>query len=284
MTVTITDEPEVLSLARQLGFHPNDRLLIVNCDDVGSSHSANVAALRAMTYGVATSASVMVPCPWAAEAAYMFEGLPVGVHLTLTSEHTGYRWRSLTGAASLHEASGFLPFTTALAVSQQDADDVRAECLAQIETALAWGIDVTHIDTHMDVLHASESLFTIYLDLAQYFRLPIRLPLRAAFSARDLAAARGILSVDQLIYTWPRPTRDVMFEMVPTMACGVTELFAHPVLDGEELRGYDRQHADIRVHDAATLLDPSVAALLDEHGVLRISYRELRSIQRFRST
>ncbi|MCP1556806.1 UNVERIFIED_ORG: putative glycoside hydrolase/deacetylase ChbG (UPF0249 family) [Methylobacterium sp. SuP10 SLI 274] len=280
MTVTITNEPEVPSLARQLGFHANDRLLIVNCDDVGSSHSANVAAFRAMTYGFATSASVMVPCPWAAEAAHMFDGLPVGVHLTLTSEHSGYRWRSLTGAASLHEASGFLPLSTALAVAQQDADDVRAECLAQIETALAWGIDVTHIDTHMDVLHASEPLFTIYLDLAQHFAVPIRLPFQAAFSARELAAARGILSVDQLIYTWPRPTRDVMFEMVPTMACGVTELFAHPVLDGEELRGYDRHHADIRAHDAATLTDPSVLALLDRHGVRRISYRELRSTQR----
>jgi predicted glycoside hydrolase/deacetylase ChbG (UPF0249 family) len=39
-----------------------------------------------MTYGIATSASLMVPCPWAAEAARMFEGLPIGVHLTLTSE------------------------------------------------------------------------------------------------------------------------------------------------------------------------------------------------------
>jgi predicted glycoside hydrolase/deacetylase ChbG (UPF0249 family) len=73
-------------LTERLGFGREDRLLIINCDDVGSSHSANVAAFRAMTYGIATSASLMVPCPWAAEAARMFEGLPIGVHLTLTSE------------------------------------------------------------------------------------------------------------------------------------------------------------------------------------------------------
>jgi len=73
-------------LTERLGFSRESRLLIVNCDDVGSSHSANVAAFRAMTYGIATSASLMVPCPWAAEAARMFEGLPIGVHLTLTSE------------------------------------------------------------------------------------------------------------------------------------------------------------------------------------------------------
>jgi len=260
-----------------------DRLLIINCDDVGSSHSANVAAFRAMTYGVATSASLMVPCSWAAEAARMFEGLPVGVHLTLTSEHPGYRWRSLTGAASLPDADGFLPATSAIAVAQQDREDVRAECRAQIEAALEWGVDVTHIDPHMDVLHASEALFTIYLDLAQQFAVPIRLPLQAPFPARELAAARGVLSVDHLVYTWPRPTRDVLFETCPGLPRGVTELFAHPVLDCEELRGYDRHHADIRVHDAATLTDPSVTALLDQHGIQRISYRELRAVQRARS-
>lgn len=269
-------------LTERLGFGREDRLLIINCDDVGSSHSANVAAFRAMTYGVATSASLMIPCPWAAEAARMFEGLPVGVHLTLTSEHAGYRWRSLTGAASLLDADGFLPATTATAVAQQDSEDVRSECRAQIEVALAWGVDVTHIDTHMDVLHASEALFTIYLDLAQQFAVPIRLPAQAPFAARELAAARGILSVDHLIYTWPRPTRDVMFETCRSLPGGVTELFAHPVLDGEELRGYDHHHADIRVHDAAALTDPGVAGLLDQHGIQRISYRELRTVQRAR--
>jgi predicted glycoside hydrolase/deacetylase ChbG (UPF0249 family) len=72
------------SLAERLGYRPQDRLLIVNCDDLGSSHGANMAALRAMVDGVATSATLMVPCPWAREAARMFEGLPVGVHLTLS--------------------------------------------------------------------------------------------------------------------------------------------------------------------------------------------------------
>ena len=210
----------------------------------------------------------------------MFDGLPVGVHLTLTSEHAGYRWRSLTGGASLHDVGGFLPATTALALAQQDLEEVRAECRAQVDAALAWGVDVTHIDTHMDVLHANEALFAIYLDLAAEIGVPVRLPLSPAFPAHELAAAQGVLSVDYLIYTWPRPTRDVMFEACPTLPRGVTELFAHPVLDGEELRGYDLYHADIRIHDAAALVDPSVAAMLDAQGVRRISYRELRALQR----
>ena len=77
------------SLAERLGYGAEDRLLIVNCDDLGSSHAANVATFRSMAYGVATSATLMVPCPWAREAARMFRGYPVGVHLTLTCEYRG---------------------------------------------------------------------------------------------------------------------------------------------------------------------------------------------------
>ena len=65
---------QVRNLAARLGYGPDDRLLIVNCDDLGSSHSANVATFRSVIYGVATSATLMVPCPWAREAARMFKG------------------------------------------------------------------------------------------------------------------------------------------------------------------------------------------------------------------
>ena len=126
-------------LVERLGHGPGDRLLIVNCDDVSSSHGANVAAYRAMVYGIATSATLMVPCPWAREAARMLQGLPVGVHLTLTSEHRGYRWRGLTGAASLRDGEGFLPATAKAALRCIGKVDARAECRAQIEAALAWG-------------------------------------------------------------------------------------------------------------------------------------------------
>ena len=65
-----------LSLAERLAYAPGDRLLIVNCDDLGSSHSANVATYQSMNRGVATSATLMVPCPWAREASAMFKDFP----------------------------------------------------------------------------------------------------------------------------------------------------------------------------------------------------------------
>jgi hypothetical protein len=273
------------SLAQRLGHGQDDRLLIVNCDDLGSGHGANVATYRAAIYGVATSATLMVPCPWAREAARMFEGRPVGVHLTLTSEHRGYRWRGVTGGGSLHDADGFLHMTTKAALERLDPADARMECRAQIEAALFWGVDVTHLDAHMNVMQARDDLSEVYLDLALEFRLPVRmLPPqvidRGIYMARERAEARRLLSNEHIIYPWPRRTRDVFFEEVPRLMPGVTEIFAHPVLDGEELRGYDVTNADIRVHDAACLTDPSVSDLLNRHGVRRVSFRDLRDLQR----
>ena len=52
------------SLAEKLGYKATDKLLIVNGDDVGMSHSANMATINSMEKGVMTSGTIMVPCPW----------------------------------------------------------------------------------------------------------------------------------------------------------------------------------------------------------------------------
>jgi chitin disaccharide deacetylase len=273
------------TLAERLGHAPDARLLIVNCDDLGSSHAANQATDRAMRLGVATSATLMVPCPWAREAARLFEGRPIGVHLTLTAEYPGYRWRSLTGRASLHDDEGFMPATAEAALARIEAADARAECRAQVDQALAWGVDVTHLDTHMGVVQMREDLFDIYLDLAVEYGLAVRMFNRRladalGFDARGKAEDRGIAFPDHWISPWPRVTREVVAESMPKLRAGVTEIFGHPVLEGEELRGYDQEHADIRAADAACFVDPSVAELIEAAGARPISFRPLRDLMR----
>jgi len=273
------------TLAERLGHDPAARLLIINCDDLGSSHSANVAIERAMTRGVATSATLMVPCPWARDAAQRMAGADVGVHLTLTAEYPGYRWRSLTGAPWLHDEDGFLPATAAAAIAKADPEDVRAECRAQIQQAFAWGIDVTHLDCHMGVLQIDARLFDIYLDLAVESGLPVRMAGRRAderlgFEGRRRALEHGVIFTDHLLGTWPIPARREIFERVPSLAAGVTELFGHPVNDGPELRGYDPDQPGLRADDAVCFADPAAMRVIREAGVIPISYRALRTLQR----
>ncbi len=273
------------SLVERLGYAPDARLAILNCDDLGSSHAANLAALEAVEQGVATSATLMVPCPWALEAVQLFKGKDVGVHLTLTAEYPTYRWRSLTGAASLHDDQGFLPDNTKAVFDNAKLEDVRAECRAQIDQALAWGVDVTHLDSHMGANQTDARFYEIYLELAEAYRLPVRMAGRNAetqlgFPVRGPAQERGLLHPDDFIFRWKDSTAELMARRVPKLAPGVTEFIFHPVLDGPELRGYDLEAAQVRVDDHACAVAPETRALLEAEGVQAISFRPLRDLQR----
>jgi hypothetical protein len=64
---------------------------------------------------------------------------------------------------------------------------------AQVERALAWGIDVTHLAPHLTAITLRPEFFDIYLELAVDRQLPIRLPStiteeQAGFPFRRLAA------------------------------------------------------------------------------------------------
>ena len=70
------------TLAQRLGYPADAKLLIINADDLGSCHSANVGVFECLATGTVTSATLMVPCPWAREASSRYRGEDVGVHLT----------------------------------------------------------------------------------------------------------------------------------------------------------------------------------------------------------
>ena len=163
------------TLAERLGYQADDRLLIINCDDLGSSHAANSGVYDALRNGLATSATLMVPCPWAREAAARYRGEDVGVHLTLNAEYELYRWGPITQSPSLLGGDGGFPRTVEDVWEHADLDEVRRELRAQVERAILWGFDVTHLDSHMGTLQLRPEFFDIYLDLAVEFALPLRL-------------------------------------------------------------------------------------------------------------
>lgn len=274
------------TLVEKLGYPADARLVILNCDDLGSSHSANLGALEAVEKGLATSATLMVPCPWAKEGAQLFAGKDVGVHLTLTAEYPTYRWRSLTGAASLHDDDGCLPRTAQAVWDKADIADVAAECRAQINQALAWGVDVTHLDSHMGVNQTHPRYYALYLELAAEYRLPLRMAGKNAenalgFPVRAPAAERGLLHPDDFFFRWKDETAELMKRRLPKLEPGsVAEFLIHPALDGPELRGYDLDAAQVRVDDHACALDEQLAALFETERIERISFRPLRDLQR----
>jgi len=272
------------TLAERLGYAPDAKLVIVNCDDLGSSRSANVAVYDALRNGIATSATLMVPCPWARDAASMYRGEDVGVHLTLNAEWETYRWGPITHSPSLLDGDGGFPRTVEDTWDHGDIDEVRKECRTQIERAIYWGFDVSHIDSHMGTLQLRADFFDVYLDMSIEFGLPLRMaPSRServiGFPYRRLAADAGALFTDHFVYTNVGSRRAIeraLFDLQP----GVTEVYVHPAVDTDELRS---SHPDWprRVEDHALVTsDPSLRNLITRAGGTLIGYRELRDLQR----
>jgi len=274
------------SLAERLGYAADARLIIINCDDIGSSHSANVASEAAMRDGIASSATLMVPCPWAREAVERFKDLDVGIHLTLTAEYPTYRWRSLTDAPSLRDEQGYLPRNGVELWKRADPAEVEAECRAQIDQALAWGVDITHLDNHMGTLQVNENLYPIYVKLAKEYKLPLRMigttaDAQLGFASRAQADAAGILYPDFFSFQWGRRMmREVFDEYLAGPRPGVMEMILHCVGDTPELAAYDKTESAIRIHDADVGVDATMKAKFDRAGIKRISYRPIRDLMR----
>ena len=272
-------------LARRLGYRDDDRVVIVNCDDLGMAQAANEGVYQALRTGWATAASLMVPCPWARDAASEYRGEDVGVHLTLNAEYDSYRWSAITHAPSLHDGDGGFPRTLADLWDHADLDEVRRECRAQIERAVLWGFDVTHLDSHMGALQLRPEFFDVYLDLAVDFGLPLRMAGASAhrvvgFPFRDLAAEEGVLFPDHFVYVGGVGSRKAIERAVHDLRPGVTEVYVHPAVDTPELRAIGTDWA-ARIDDLALVCSPhEVKAMLDRAGAHLIGWRPLQSAQR----
>ena len=274
-------------LAERLGHRADDRLLIVTAHDLGSCHAANVGVYDALREGIATSASLMVPAPWARAAASEYRGEDIGVQLTLNSEFDTYRWGPCTNAPSLVDGDGGFPRGPAELWEHADLDEVRRECRTQIERAIVWGFDVSHLDSHLGTLHMRPEFFDVYLDLALEFRLPIRLPghggqRSAGFPMRELAAEEGVLFPDHLEVVPGNGvgSRSAICRVLEELPPGVTEIYLHPAADTPELRALAHDWPN-RVDDLHLAThDTDIRALIRRSGATLISYRQLRDAAR----
>ena len=272
-------------LAERLGYPGDARLLIVNCDELGSSHAANVGCFEALRNGFATSATLMVPCPWAREAAARHRGEDVGVHLTLNSEWDLFRWGPITQAPSLLDGDGGFPRTIQEVWDHADIDEVRRECRTQIERAILWGFDVTHLDSHLGTMNLRPEFFDVYLELAVEFGLPIRLPgpdseRAVGFPFRRLAAEEGVVFPDHYVYAGRIGSREALERTLFDLQPGVTEISVHPAVDTPELRALAPDWSS-RVDDHHLLVrDSSLRTMAERGGIVLLGYRPLRDLQR----
>lgn len=273
------------SLNSRLGHADDARLVILSCDDLGSCHGATVGVYRAMREGLATCASIMMPAPWSRFAADEYDGDDIGVHLTLNAEHPSYRWGPLTHAPSLLSGEGGFPRSLDDLWEHADPSEVLRECRAQIERAIAWGIDVTHLAPHLSSITLRPEFFDVYLELAVEFRLPIRLPSsidesRAGFPFRALAAEEGVLFPDHFDHDWSPGSRSRAIESIRSLRPGVTEIHVQPAIDTPEVRALGDVAAGWVDDLDLVTNDAEFAAALRDSGAVLVGYRHLRDAMR----
>lgn len=293
-----------MNLAERLGYGPDERVLIIHADDVGVSHAANQASFEGMTSGSITCGSVLAPCPWFSEVAQYCREHPevdLGVHLTLTCEYPQYRWRALTGrdsAPGLYDDQGNMWRTTAEAQARISPEEGERELRAQVEAALAAGIDVTHLDTHMGTVLHPKFLDT-YVSLGLEYRLPlfILLPDRALLEARGLESLwslmepqlrrmeeAGLPILDQIeietLGEEPDAKEAYFRRLFAGLKPGVTHFLIHPARASDEMAAITPDDAPSRARDHELFRDGSMREYAAGLGVRVIGYREIRDALR----
>lgn len=287
------------TLAARLGYPTDAKLLIVHADDLGMAHSVNAASVKALETGLVSSASVMVPCPWFAEIAAYARSHPaadLGLHLTLTSEWSQFRWGPVLPTdrvPSLLNRDGYLFPTEAEAARSADASQAEAEIRAQVERALAFGLCPTHLDSHMGTLYQNEPLFKAYLRVARDYHLPVRISKNWLTRAPFIPASLGPedVVIDRIMEINPDvpPEQWAAFyaEAIKGLQPGVTEIVIHLAYDDEEMRAVTVNHpawgAAWRQRDYDFFTGAEFRRLLQENNIKLITWAEIgRLLQKSR--
>lgn len=279
------------TLAERLGYPADARLLIVHADDLGMAHSVNVATIKGFESGLVNSGSIMVPCPWFSEIATYARANPqadLGLHLTLTSEWTSFKWGPVTSkdrVSSLLDKNGYLHLNEAEAASKADPKEVELEIRAQIERARAFGIQPTHLDSHMGTLYQSKALFEVFLKVAREYKLPVRVA-KTWFSQADFLPTTlnpNDVFIDRVLDINPSVTPadwgKFYSEAIKKLEPGVTEVVIHLAYDDTEMQGATIDHpnwgAAWRQRDLEFFTSDAFRQLLRDEKIKLITWREI---------
>jgi predicted glycoside hydrolase/deacetylase ChbG (UPF0249 family) len=300
--------------AEKLGFPKNAKVLILHVDDVGMSFDSNEGAINAITKGVATSCSMMMPCPWVPGFIHFIKDHPdldVGLHLTLTSEWKEYRWGPLSGkfaTPGLVDAEGAMWPSVEGTIAHATADEVDKEIHAQLQRAKEMGFTPTHFDTHMGTLLANKAFAERYIKLGIENHIPVMLPAGHATLIRQQTHTSetvlqqyrmigqvlwnaGLPVLDDLhntTYGWSVPdslkeddqkiqaykTRKYI-EAIRTLQPGLTMMIMHCTNTSETFK-YISDSGPLRKSDMLAMMDPAFKQALKDNGIILTTWREVK--------
>lgn len=251
--------------------------LIIRTDDIGMSHSVNMAMQKLVSTGMPISVSVLFVCPWYQEAVEILKQHPnvsVGIHLALNSEWKNYRWGPVAGSAavpSLVDENGFF-FSSSDALHQRNPNvgEVEKELRAQIDRALRSGLKIDYVDYHMGTATRYPEFREVTERLAQEYGLGMSEYFGEAGGAPQYAAA-------------PERKLDSLVAMIGRLKPGLNLVVTHVGIDDAELGALLDMNTDQPLPDMSknrqgeltALTSPRFSAALKAHHVVVVTYRDV---------
>jgi predicted glycoside hydrolase/deacetylase ChbG (UPF0249 family) len=279
------------TLVERLGYPRGAKLVILHGDDMGEWHAVNAASIRALETGAINSGVMMVPCPWFPEIAAWAKAHPgadLGLHLTVTSERTAYRWGPVASrerVPSLLDAQGYLRLLQVEAARAIDAREAEIEIRAQVERALSFGLRPSHLDSHQGVLYQRPDLFEAVARVSRDYGLPIGLArdqlLQFPFMEAALPAAAPVIdnTFDITPDTPPERWADWYEKRIREIGPGVTAIVMHLGLADAELRAGTAERptwgAEWRQRDFDFFTSERFRRLLADNNLKLVTWRQV---------
>jgi len=292
-------------LLKKLGFSETDRLVIIHTDDIGMCHASLQAFKDLWAFGTITSAAVMVPCPWFPATAQMCRENPeidMGVHATLNAEWESYRWGPVSTrdpASGLLDADGYFHQWHQAVYDNASPEAVEREVNAQVERALAAGIDVTHVDSHMGTI-MNPLFIQAYIQAAASRLLPNLLPRLDARGMDMMGMSEtekqayapvmqqleniGLPMVDGIL-SMPLDEPDgqkqmeIAKQLLGDLPVGITHFIFHPSIDTAELHAIAPDW-ESRVTNYNTFMSDELKKFIESEDIKPIGYRQIRNAMR----
>jgi predicted glycoside hydrolase/deacetylase ChbG (UPF0249 family) len=279
------------------------RQLIVNADDYGKTEGVTQGIIQAHREGIVTSTTVMMNMPQVEDALGLagdYPDLGIGVHLVFTA------WRPILPPAeipSLVNVDGYFHRQEAILShpNRIDIDELQAELRAQVESLRALGREPDHLDCH-HFIHIYPPFFAVYVELAEEYGLPVRLPFppeeewdEAAASVSvaqglpvdllreivrqdiGLVQAKGIPHPDYFVQSFSGEalTLETLLGILEGLPESISELITHPGFADEELLARST-YAKERERELELLCHPRAKERIGELGIELVNFSVLK--------
>ncbi len=290
-------------LLKQLGYSDTDKLVIIHTDDIGMCQASLQAFIDLWDFGTISSGAVMVPCPWfpaTAEYCRKHPEVDMGVHATLNAEWESYRWGPVSThdkASGLLDKDGYFNQWHEAVYENARPEAVEVEVNTQVERALAAGIDVTHIDSHMGTIMEPRFIQS-YLQAGLSRKIPNMMPRATAdgFWMMDMDAEmqaiytpilnemeeNGIPMLDGLC-SLPLEHADdhigIAKKLLGELPTGITHFIFHPSIDTPELRAIAPDWK-ARAANYNAFMSQEIKSFIKNEGIQMIGYRNIRDLIR----